>query len=48
LGRNDLDLPDMLDGAARKRRVGFLLGAIAVLALGAATIGAVISQMQPH
>jgi hypothetical protein len=48
LRRNDLDLPDMLDGSARKRRVGLLLGAIAVLVLGAAIIGAIVSQMQPR
>jgi hypothetical protein len=44
----DAELPDFLDGPARRRRVALIVASIAVLALVATTIAAVASHFQPQ
>jgi hypothetical protein len=42
------DLPTMFDGAARRRRVAWVIAVVALLAVAAAAAASVLSQFQPR
>ena len=43
-----MELPDFLDGAARRKRVALIVAAVAILALAAAFTAAIASHFQPQ
>jgi len=44
----DEDLSHLFDANARRRRVGWIFGLIALIAVAATAIAAILSQMRPN
>jgi hypothetical protein len=42
------DLPTMFDGAARRRRVAWVIAVVALLAVAAAAAASILSQFRPR
>jgi hypothetical protein len=42
------DLPTMFDGAARRRRVAWVIAGVALLAVAAAAAASLLSQFRPR
>ena len=45
---SERDLPTMFDGAARRRRVAWVIAVVALLAVAAAAAASVLSQFRPR